>query len=274
MGISFQNCAPSKLTAAKIGNNFSKTLGTTNLASTATTNPQASAAGTYPANSPQVPVAQPTPTPLPTPEFTNPTPTPLPTPVFTNPTPAPAPAPSFGPGPSTPSTISFTPSEPQSSHPYTGAPLNNTGLSYNDAIALRKKILDSGKFPYIYTDASGGFSVIPIFPADATIWDPIQVIKGIPHDGDWSKIVGYQINHVAAALGYMPNDIYNACINSGLVVNSRSNGYIVGTALAQGCKTGTFIERGSTVKWSCNCSGDFSSWNGMGAPNCYQKLVQ
>jgi len=262
----FQNCAPNKFSSANFGQSISNSIGASHLSSRAdgtvyaqddtliAVRPEVTFVGGSGSSGSGGSAATP-----------NPTPTPLPQASFGG-----------GSAPSGNSNVgSYTPSEPKAplpSNPYVGTTGSNQGLSYNDAIKLRKAILDSGRFPFIYNDASGGFTVISISASDSLYWQPIQAIKAIQHDGDWSKIVGYKVNDVSAALGYMPNDIYNACINSGLVVNSKTNGLIVGTAASLGCKTGTFNERGSTVKWACNCAGDFSGWNGMGAANCYQKL--
>ena len=105
--------------------------------------------------------------------------------------------------------------------------------------------------------------------------DPIDALKSRLNGSDWGQFVGYDVNVVAAALGYMPNDMYRACVNSGLVVNRVTNGGIVGTSASLGCKTGAYQlhPNGQIVQWSCNCSGNFSGWNTMGAANCYQKAM-
>lgn len=173
----------------------------------------------------------------------------------------------------------FTPSEPQ--RQMMGAPgmstqpQPNEGLSYNDANRLRQMIVDLGGVPRVYVDSSGGYTVFWIDEGDGSFWQPIQAIRSIPaNTTDWSKIVGYKINDVGSAFGYMPSDVYNASISSGLFVTSATNGTIEGVSPAMGCKTGTFFENGSTIKWSCHCSDDFSGWDQVGPKNCYRKKVQ
>ncbi len=276
----FQNCAPNKLSSANFSRNISSSLGVANVASRTPINTNNTAAVQQQQN------AQ-TNTPAPAAAVTA---TPTSAPVVATPAPvvtSAPPAASFGggsasstaSGPTNPIySIQFTPSDAQAS---AGTPWwvagNNKGLSYNDAVKLRQIILDKGGLPYVYNDLSEGFTVFAINETDGSYWQPIQAIKAIPQNtGDWSKIVGYRINDIAAALGYMPNDTYRACVNSGLIVTTVQNGTVDGTSPSMGCKSGTFIDHGSTIKWSCNCAGDFSGWYEVGgaANNCYRKKVQ
>lgn len=182
--------------------------------------------------------------------------------------------------PGTPLVEPFVRNDPQaeSARNPMGVLNSNEGLSHNDAVNLRQILIKTGYFPYVsvdgtFPDGSNSFKVASIETADY-MGSTVQKIKAITKDGDLARLVGYKINAVAAAHGYMPDDVYNVLINRGLVISNESNGQIEATTSVLGCKAGSYGDSNS-IKWSCNCPGDFSSWSSVDnvrAPNCYQKV--
>lgn len=179
VGVTFQNCAPNKLSAQSI-NPMSASLGTASLSSTAgeyygsndgttstTGSSSSSSSTTSSSSSSSVPTA------------------------------------SFGGGDSTTSSSTsavstFVPQDSQAtytSNAGTSISYPNSGLSYNDAIRLRALLIQDGKVPYVYVDPSGGFTVIQVNQYSAN-WADIQKIKAI-QSTDWNSYLYFAINDIA-----------------------------------------------------------------------------